>query len=64
MIALCFQPSVIMADFFMYETQHPIIVIILIKYSLYFSEALIELYKYIVPKTAISSSFYVKLLYK
>ena len=32
-----------MADFLMYETQHPIIVIILIIYSSYFLEVLVEL---------------------
>ena len=39
------------------ETQQPIIIIILIIYSTYFLEVLVQ---YIVPRTAISSS-YVKL---
>ena len=37
------QHSVIMADFIMPETQQPIIVIILIIYSLYLSKNLVEL---------------------
>ena len=32
-----------MAEFLMYETQHPIIIITLIIYSSYFLEALVEL---------------------
>ena len=48
------QHSITMADFLMYETQHPIIVII---YSSYFLEVLVELEEYILPRKAISSSF-------
>ena len=43
MIALWSPTSLIMADFLMYKTQHPIIVIILIIYSSYFLEVLVEL---------------------
>ena len=44
MIAFCgVQHSVIMADFIMPETQQPIVVIILIIYSLYLLKNLIEL---------------------
>ena len=50
-----------MADFLMYETQHPIIIIILIIYFSFFLQVLVELQEYNVPRTAISSSFYVKL---
>ena len=46
MIALWYHHSVIMADFLMPETQQPIIVIILIIYSSYFLQVLVELQEY------------------
>ena len=60
LLLLCgIQHSVIMADFLMFETQQPIIVIIFIIYSSYFLKDLIELYEYISGRIAISTSFYV-----
>ena len=44
--------SVIMADFLMSETQHPVLVVILIIDSSYFLKFLVELEEYIVSRTA------------
>ena len=51
--------SVIMADFLMSETQHPVLVVILIIDSSYFLKFLVELEEYIVSRTAINSSLFI-----